>query len=373
MQTLFIDKPTYKSYTSDNYNYFFRKSDGIYLEWGATKDDDPKSAPFPNIADIEVSSAIDEKTVQKYKNNPNYIITNGGCTGIGCSWCYKQNGLYNNTIHMSLTGFKKLADKLPEGLCQIAFGITTIDHHSEIWQIFQECKKRGWAANVTVNGGNVDDNTITKLSKHCNAIAVSVNKTNKQKAYGVIQKLTQQPEQRQINIHSVLSVETFNDCMSVIEDCRNDIRLEYIGAAVMLMFKSKSSNQLTTITDPVVFGKLVARSEALEVPLGFDSCSAYNYMALLQNEPDAAERARKAQYVTPCCAGRFSMYVDVFGYYHACSFLEGRDEWGTGLNVLKADNFIKDIWNHPQTKKFRQKNIECSEKMCNPCNYFNKK
>lgn len=34
-----------------------------------------------------------------------------------------------------------------------------------------------------------------------------------------------------------------------------------------------------------------------------------------------------------------------------------RGGWSEGLNVLEASDFIKDIWEHPKTKKFRQELI----------------
>ena len=370
-----IDRPTHKVCSSPNYNYLFNKKTGAFYEWSTTKEEDPLYAPFPNIADIEISSAVDAKTAAKYsivngsiaQTNEDYIVTKGGCDGIGCGFCYKQNGKHNYTLHMSLTGFKKLADKLPEGLCQIAMGATTIQHHPEFWDICKEGTRRGLAMNVTVNGGNLDQPTIEKLAQHCNAIAVSVNSINKDMAYDAIEQLIGRPEKRQINIHYVLSMETFDGCKRTIEDCQRDKRLAGLNALVLLMFKNKSTNALTTITDPLVYKELIDYAEKLQVPLGFDSCSAYNYLKAIQHSDNYDTQS---QYVTPCCGGRFSAYFDVFMNYHACSFLEGREEWGEGIPILPSTDFIKDVWNHPRTEKFRQHNIERSKKMRNPCKYF---
>ena len=368
-----IDKPNVKICISSKYNYIFRKSDGFFIEYGSTREEDPLYAPFPNIADIEISKVIDDTAIEKYRHDDRWIITKGKCGGIGCGqWCYKQNGQYNNTLHISLKGFKELAHKLPDGLCQIAFGVTTIHHHPEIWKIFKECRDKGLAANVTVNGGNVTSCDIQNLAENCNAVAVSVNKTNKQAAYNTLQELislSKRPDKllSQVNIHYVLSYETFEECKKVIRECTTDIRLTGLNALVLLMFKNKSTNTLTTITDPVKYKELIDYAQKLGVPLGFDSCSAYNYLKAIREDKDYNQ---KAQFVTPCCAGRFSAYFDVFGNYNVCSFLEDREEWGDGISMWNVKDFIKEVWNNSRVVKFRKYNIERSKKLCNPCKYF---
>ena len=55
----------------------------------------------------------------------------------------------------------------------------------------------------------------------------------------------------------------------------------------------------------------------------------------------------------------FSSYINEKGEFFPCSFTERWVEggWSEGLNVLEASDFIKDIWEHPKTKKFRQELI----------------
>lgn len=358
----------FKICQAPDYNFVFRKSDGYFVEYGKNIDDDPDYALYgPNILDLELSSAVSEKIARQYQNNTDYIVTKGGCAAQGCSkFCYKLNNKFKHSLHLSHQGIVKLLDKTPNTLCQVAAGITQLDDHPELWKIFEEINKRGMACNVTVNGGGASKTNITKLIQYCKAVAVSVNEINKEKAYSTIQLLSQ--SSLQVNIHYVLSLETLDNCIRTIEDCKNDCRLKNLNALVLLMYKDKNNtNALTTITDPLIYKKLIDYAKKNKIPLGLDSCSSYNYLEAIKDEKDFETQS---QYVTSCCGGRFSAYIDIFGHYHACSFLENRDEWGQGLDVFECEDFINDIWNHPQTVNFRNRNIACSKKMRNPCKYF---
>jgi hypothetical protein len=55
----------------------------------------------------------------------------------------------------------------------------------------------------------------------------------------------------------------------------------------------------------------------------------------------------------PCESTCFSAYVNSKGDYFPCSFTEGQDEWVDGLSVPACKNFVKDIWNHEKSLKFR--------------------
>jgi GTPase involved in cell partitioning and DNA repair len=82
----------------------------LTLRWGKTKEDDPPYCPYgPEILDLEISSVV----VDKPQPNENIIITEGGCTGIGCkNFCYKSNGNGKFTVHMSLEAVKKIINKM---------------------------------------------------------------------------------------------------------------------------------------------------------------------------------------------------------------------------------------------------------------------
>jgi sulfatase maturation enzyme AslB (radical SAM superfamily) len=86
-----------------SYNYKFDKITGEFRRWGKTIDDDPEYSPAgPEILDIEISS--------------------GKCSG-NCKFCYKGNSVNQDAVNMTFETFKKIIDKLPKTLTQVAFGI----------------------------------------------------------------------------------------------------------------------------------------------------------------------------------------------------------------------------------------------------------
>ena len=69
----------------------------------------------------------------------------------------------------------------------------------------------------------------------------------------------------------------------------------------------------------------------------------------------------------PCESGRMSIYINVDGLVFPCSFSENMEGW-TGLDVAKCDDFVQDIWMHPQMVAWREKlcnnnknNLRCIE------------
>jgi len=359
-----LEGSTYKSCQSPNYNYFFRKKDGVFLEWGATKDEDPTHAPFPNLVDLEISKVVDENFIVD-KNK--YNVVDKGCNG--CEFCYKLANKGQKTISMKTKTFDTLMSKLNKnrGICQCAIGINQISTCPDFWNIIKNCRnKHSVVPNYTTRGEDLTERDYKNTAKHCGAVAISYS--DRDTTYNTVQKFIFHGT-KQTNIHYMISHETLNKCYKVMDNCRSDKRLRNLNALVLLMFKNKTTNTFTTITDVKIYKKLIDYAKKLKIPLGFDSCSAYNYLRAIQGEENYETQS---QYVTSCCAARSSSYINIFGEYHACSFLEGREEWGGGLNVLEADDFIRDIWNHPQTVKFREKNIRCSREMSNPCKYFDK-
>lgn len=54
---ILTDTEEYKRFVSMNYNFIYRKSDGLFLRWGAKKEDDGDlEVGLPEIADIEIST-----------------------------------------------------------------------------------------------------------------------------------------------------------------------------------------------------------------------------------------------------------------------------------------------------------------------------
>ena len=106
------------------------------------------------------------------------------------------------------------------------------------------------------------------------------------------------------------------------------------------------------------------------VGVGFDSCSAPLFLKAMEESPDYAKHEMLAE---PCESTLFSVYVSVEGKMFPCSFLETGFK---GIDVTEVDNFLKDVWFHPETVAWREKLLAtakkdgCLVKGCRECPAF---
>ena len=345
---MIVDLPNKKYITSPDYNLVFDKQTGFTARWGRTKDDDPQYSPFgPEILDLEISSAAENDTEA---NNPLHITTNHGCHGLGCrQFCYKKNRP-NKSVHMSLDTFKNIMDRMPKSLCSIAFGVLSpIEQHPEVWDIFEECRKRDVVPCVTINQ-EIDIEVSNNLSMLCGAVAVSVNPYNKEQAYNTIGKLSISCGMKQVNIHIVLSNDSVEFIKEVVDDIKSDERLSKLNAMVMLSFKDKANTHCMEPISSSYYREVIDYCMDAEINFGFDSCSAKAYLEAIKDHPD---RERLANYVEPCESMMFSAYIDVNAKLYACSFLENRGMWLDGIDVLEYNNFM-DVWNCTKVQEWRK-------------------
>lgn len=350
-----------KKHRSPDYNFDFDTETGYFARWGKTLKDDPICAPGPEILDIEISSA-NPTDVEKGKNiqDGTVVINNRGCAGL-CDFCYKGNNKSGQSVHTTLKGIKRILDKLPETVCQIAYGITDIDANPDIWKIFEETRKRGIIPNVTINGFCVTDEVAQKLAKYCGGIAVSINKKNKEVAYNTIKKLLYAGN-KQVNIHIVLAEDTVDFIKNVAFDVCRDYRLEKLNALVMLSFKDKAN---TSCFRPITidsYRNLINYLDNLRISYGFDSCSANVYKEAIKNKTNYKELE---QYIEPCESFLMSGYCNVFGEFFACSFCEGIDDWKDGISIDNV-NSLDEIWNSDRVKNWRKKLLSCNRN----CPYY---
>ncbi|MCK5020897.1 MAG: hypothetical protein KAS32_28005, partial [Candidatus Peribacteraceae bacterium] len=180
-----------KALTSPEINYVFDKNTGFSAVWGKTRDDDPDWSPYgPFIADIEITTS---------------------CKGPGgklCKFCYKSNNPVGD--YMSLDKFKRVFDKLPNTLQQIAFGVDAqCESNPDTFQIMEYCRNNGVIPNVTV--ADISDDVADNLSKLCGAVAVS-RYDDKDYCYNSIKKLTDRGMD-QVNIHMMISSESYNQAL----------------------------------------------------------------------------------------------------------------------------------------------------------------
>jgi len=334
-----MKKPGIKRLKSPNYNYTFNPDTGFFARWGKTKEEDPDYSPFgPEILDMEISTI---------------------CNGIGsgpCKWCYKSNTKVGE--NMSFEKFKTIFHKLPKTLTQIAFGIGDIDSNPDFFKIMEYCRNNDYnyvVPNVTINGYNVTDEQADKLASLCGAVSVSMYEP-KDTCYDAVKKLTDRG-MTQINIHRLVAHETFEACMEVMQDSKEDPRLAKLNAIVFLALKPKGKRNDFSKLGTDKYKELVDFAFENEIRVGFDSCSAPMF---LESVKDRDNYKMLEQMSEPCESYLFSFYVNVEGKTTPCSFLEesGYEE----IDVAECNDFLKDIWNAKPVQDFRDTLLATAKK-----------
>lgn len=346
-----------KRVRTKEYNYDFHFDTGLFLRWGRTLQDDPAFSPHgPELLDMEISTICH------------------GVNGIPCPWCYKSNTPKGE--NMSLDTFKTIFHKIPKNLTQIAFGIGDIDSNPEIFDIFHYCRNNDYnqvVPNVTVNGWNINDKYAEKLASVCGAVAVS--NYDKDICYNAVQKLTEWIDVegyplKQVNIHQLTALETFDTCKEVIKDQLQNPRLKNLNAIIFLAFKYKGRGIHFHPLPEENFKELVDYSLERKIPIGMDSCSAFKFLRSIRDHRDYK---KFETLVEPCESGLFSFYMNVKGISYFCSFLEGEPDI-CSFNVLECEDFLKDIWYHPKMEEWRTILLNTADKnelKCRQCPHYN--
>lgn len=321
--------PNEKILTSPNYNYYFNKNSGFFARWGKNKDDDPDYSPYgPEIADIEISTICH------------------GVNNAPCHFCYKSNVGFGH--NMSLETFKEIFHKFPKTLTQIAFGIGDIDANPDLWDILSYCRNNDYnqvVPNITINGSRLTMAAVDHLQALCGAVAVS-RYSPPGICYDAVQRLTG-AGMRQVNIHQMISEETYDSCIQALYDIKEDVRLQKLNAIVFLGLKpcGRGKNQ-GPVRDVQKWVKLVNLAMELEIPFGFDSCSAPKFLAAIHPDNndkfDINKYSEYYQYAEPCESMLFSIYVNADGIVTPCSFMEKHIE---GIDLKKVTDFNKEVWN----------------------------
>ncbi len=334
-----------KRVRTKDYNYDFHFDTGLFIRWGNMLQDDPAFSPLgPELLDIEVSTI---------------------CSGIDrkpCPWCYKSNTRKGE--NMSLDTFKTIFNKLPKNLTQIAFGIGDIDSNPDLFKIFKYCRVNEHnkvVPNVTVNGWNITNKYADKLASLCGAVAVS--NYDKDTCYDAVQKLTERIDindnpLKQVNIHQLTALETFQSCNEVIKDKLEDPRLKKLNAIILLAYKRKGrGNQFHSLPEDK-FKELVDYSLIHNISIGMDSCSAFKFLSCIKNHP---QYKQFETLVEPCESGLFSFYINVKGISYFCSFLENEPNIPY-FDVLGCQDFMKNVWFHPKMIDWRKNLLTTAHK-----------
>jgi radical SAM protein with 4Fe4S-binding SPASM domain len=156
----------------------------------------------------------------------------------------------------------------------------------------------------------------------------------------------------QINIHYLISEQTYKHVFDLINAVKTDPRLKKVNAIVFLGLKQKGRGVRMDTVDRESYKQLVDYCLSNNVTFGFDSCSAPAFVNAIIGHKD---EAMFKTFVEDCESTLFSSYIDVNGMFYPCSFTEGEGNWTYGIDVVSAEDFVKDVWNHPMTSSFRHK------------------
>jgi MoaA/NifB/PqqE/SkfB family radical SAM enzyme len=311
--------------TSPDYNFVFDEKTGFFARWGKTLADDPQRSPFgPEILDIEVSTICSK----------------------GCAFCYKSNKQAG--VNMSFGKFKHIFDYRPPTITQIAFGIGDIDANPDLFKMFSYCRLHHVVPNVTINGERMTPQLYDSLSRLCGAVAVSHYSDDS--CFNAVQELAKRG-MKQVNIHALLSEETYQKCTDLINS--TDPRLAGLNAVVFLWLKPKGNrNNLHQLSSLDKFKTLINLALDNGERIGFDSCSANNFMKAIADRPDAKELSVSCE---PCESGLFSYYINAHGVAYPCSFSEGLVN---GIDLMETS--LKDAWKDKITTDFANKLQSCN-------------
>lgn len=317
------------------YNTTFDTRTGHFERWGLSFVDDPTYSPIgPELADIEISTICN--------NN--------------CPHCYKSNNDVGQ--NMSIETFRKVLKNLPKSITQIAFGIGSINSNPDMFKIFEECRLHDIVPNVTISSDDfITFDHAKEIYNLCGAIAIS--NYNKNRCYEKINYFTHELKMKQVNIHQLLSEETFDQCLEVAKDSITDPRLSNLNAIVFLSLKRKGRGKdYNRVTDEH-FKELVKYCLDNNVRFGFDSCTANKFLKCIKELGDQELYNKLNILVEPCESGLFSIYVNVEGKVFPCSFVEPMGIFG---NLLEVDDFLQDVWYGENMKQWRKRLIkDCRE------------
>jgi len=323
---------------SETFNEIFDTESGFSAQWGRTKDENPAMNPFgPSLLDIEISERCE------------------GPFGTPCSFCYKSNTTEGS--NMSLETLEHILKIIPKTVHQIAYGIGTISLYPELWDAFALTRKYDIVPNVTINGAEMSDENVANLVKYCGSMAVS--HYGDDICFDAVKKLTDANSRKQVNIHKIISENTFQSCLDLIESASTDPRLKKLNAIVFLQVKPKGKhNTLVPLRSIEKYKRLVRLSEEKGVGIGFDSCSAPMALQSLDKSFHAM--------VEPCESTLMSGYISCANNkaeFFPCSFTEGTTssgDWTTGIDLLQVNDFVKEVWYNPRVVAWRGKNQKSS-------------
>jgi hypothetical protein len=163
-----------------------------------------------------------------------------------------------------------------------------------------------------------------------------------------------------VNIHQLVSEQTYDDCMELLQDMQTDPRLTKLNAVVFLMLKPKGrGTALGQMKNYEKYKEMVDYALARNLRIGFDSCSVPSFLNAVEGHADFKQFEQSTD---RCESGLFSLYIDVKGRVWPCSFGQNRHDLEP-IDVLEIEDFERDVWLGPQMSRWRERLLK-NERSC---------
>ena len=295
---------------SHDYNFLGDTETGVTMRWGATVDENPLRAPWPELADISISNH---------------------CSA-GCAYCYRDSSANNS--FMPLEDYCRVLDALTSpqwgSVFQVALGGGEPLEHPQLEEILRVTRDRGIIANFTTNAISLTADRARTIAPLVGAVAVSVSDLRAIRA-DKIRYLTDAGVR--VNLHFILDAESITQATDLLRGRSNPLP-DGVNAIVFLTYKPRGRANADRCLKPgaELDAFLCAVNEATcNAHVGFDAC----FVPLLMSRTNTV-----IDYVDSCECAFFSVYVDEQMNVRPCSFATGdRDKW----NLHK--NSMGEIWN----------------------------
>lgn len=312
---------------SSDYNFVGDTETGVTMRWGATVDQNPVLAPWPELADISIS---------------NHCSKN-------CDFCYRDSK--PNNSFLSVVDYENILESLTSprwgSVFQVALGGGEPLEHPQFLEIIQRTWEREIVANFTTNGAAVTPSLAAKLAGKVGAVALSISKIEELQTER-IKMLTDAGIKT--NLHFILDSNSIVQAAEILEGRYNDL-FDDVNAVIFLTFKPKGrGTESRCLRSGVSFDRFVSKidSSACSTHIGFDAC----FVPVLMHGTKV-----NADYIDSCECAFFSVYIDEKKNVKPCSFAVG---YADSFNLNRYS--MEEIWTR-QFRKYRQNLLDspCEE------------
>lgn len=313
---------------SKDYNFIGDTLSGITFRWGRNFKENPKYAPWPELADISISNH---------------------CTK-GCNYCYRNSS--ENFSFMSLEDYEYILNELQHpiwgNVFQIAIGGGEPLEHPQLKQILELTISKNIVPNLTTNGIHINSEYAKYFKNKVGAVALSVEdiQTLNSEKVRILLK-----ESVKTNIHYLLSNRNISQAVDILKGKYNEIFLG-LNSIIFLTYKPLGRGSLADILklndNLKKFIKQIDNNKC-STRIGFDACFVPLLLHFTKIDPI---------YVDSCEAGFYSIYIDEKLNVKPCSF----DNTGIYSFNLREHSF-SDIWEN-KLKKYRENALNLCNRKC---------